>query len=319
MFRIQEFPDVIADACLRDNEGRFLLLSLFGRDGAILQLISAMELPETKGGIQRLHVVDQDAREHLIDVGSTSRLAKFTGRISKRNIFGPLTHVWLYDQALLKPDLANRQMWVLHHDQAGSPNEHRHAEFSNRCWRAIKSLSPVPLLESWRDPVIDWCTETGAIRHLDDPLYPPLGPVQGARVSLGAAFLERISDLVRSGVLTLEDDRPEALTCVETQDWATETFLELGAVAYSEGVEQLLALHPDLIGSVLRRHQADDWGIVSSIDHDINVVARKHGGQIDSLYPIGADGQVVDDSDVVIQVSTDTVQQVTTVILQGEG
>lgn len=205
MYRIQEFPDVLTDACLRDSEGRFLFISLYGRDGAILQMLSAMELPDTKGGIDRFNIVDQNGRGHVVDVGATNRLSKFTGRLPKQNIFGPLTHTWLYDQAILKPDQANRQSWALTYDPASGDEAIRISMLEDRCWRAIQNLSPVPLLPTWRETVLSWCMSTSAVRFLDDPLYPPLGPVRGARVALGAAFLDQISVLVRTGRLQLKE------------------------------------------------------------------------------------------------------------------
>jgi hypothetical protein len=44
-------------------------------------------------------------------------------------------------------------------------------------------------------------TDTGMLRLLDDPLFPPLGPIEGARVSLGQQFLPKLSELVATGVL----------------------------------------------------------------------------------------------------------------------
>ena len=44
---------------------------------------------------------------------------------------------------------------------------------------------------------------------IDDPLFPPLGPVRGARVSLGQHFLPKLSELVAGGVLRpppMQDD-----------------------------------------------------------------------------------------------------------------
>lgn len=51
--------------------------------------------------------------------------------------------------------------------------------------------------------------DTGMVRLLDDPLYPALGPIQGARVSLGQQFLPKLSKLVADGALRL----PRALEC----------------------------------------------------------------------------------------------------------
>lgn len=38
MYQVEEFPEVWADACIRESDGRFLLISLYGRDGSLMQL-----------------------------------------------------------------------------------------------------------------------------------------------------------------------------------------------------------------------------------------------------------------------------------------
>jgi hypothetical protein len=308
MYRIHEFPDVLADACLRDSEGRFLFISLYGRDGAILQMLSAMELSETKGGIDRFNIVDDKGRGHVIDIGDTGRLAKFTGRLPRQNIFGPLTHTWLYDQAILKPDLANRQAWVLTYDPCSDGEDARVAMLEERCWRAIQSLSPVPLLPAWRDAVMSWCFSSGAVRYLDDPLYPPVGPIRGARVGLGTAFLDQISHLVKSRQLQLDDQR-EDLAPAPTQPVAT--CLKLGAIVHSEGVEALLVDAPGFLEGILQRHHAMDCGDISEDDRVANLLAASVGGRVVSRFSLP------DCSEHLI-VFTDLAQQVTTVMLASE-
>ena len=200
-FKVQQFPEIWVDACLRDGEGRFLFLSLFGRDNAVLQFIAAMELPRVEQGIDRFVLVDAGGREHPVDVGGTDRLAKHTGRLPKNNIFGPVSHVWLYDASLTSPDRVNRHGWVLRHSADTAEADASTPHLLDRAWGMMQSLSPVPLLDMWRGPLMQLATDTGMVRLLDDPLFPPLGPVEGARVSLGQQFLPKLSELVATGVL----------------------------------------------------------------------------------------------------------------------
>jgi hypothetical protein len=208
VYKVEEFGDVFADACLRDAAGRFVFLSVFGRDTALQQFMAAMELPQSEQGITCFHLLDSDQR-HAVDVGGTNRLTKFTGHLPRQGIFGPLSHVWIYDKQLSQPDFANRIGWALHHGSAVENRSAkdaalaRHVYLADRVWMLLKRLSPVPLLDHWRTPVMDWGWSTGVITRLDDP-YPPLGPLAGARVSLGEGYLPHISDLVQRGVLTLE-------------------------------------------------------------------------------------------------------------------
>ena len=62
MYYVEEFPEVWADACVRDSEGRFLFLSVFGRDGSLMQFIAAMELEGKERGVSRFNLIDKDKR-----------------------------------------------------------------------------------------------------------------------------------------------------------------------------------------------------------------------------------------------------------------
>jgi hypothetical protein len=202
MFRIQEFSDVMADACLRDSEGRFLFLSLFGRDNAILQFLAAMELPRAEQGVDRFHLVDAGGQAHPVDVGGTDRLSKHSGRLPRQNIFGPVSHLWVFDATLTRPDLVNRHAWVLRRTTElddGTLKE----RLLDQAWETVKTLSPVPLLDDWREPVMTFASAAGMVRLIDDRIYPPLGPIAGARVALGQHFLPRLSTLVAAGDLRL--------------------------------------------------------------------------------------------------------------------
>jgi hypothetical protein len=160
MFRIQEFSDVMADACLRDSEGRFIFLSLYGRDNAILQFLAAMELARAEQGIDRFHLVDARGEAHPVDVGGTDRLAKHSGRLPAKNIFGPLSHLWLFDATLTRPDMVNRHAWVVCHVAERNTSDVL-ARLMDQAWETMRALSPVPLLDDWREPVMTFASATG--------------------------------------------------------------------------------------------------------------------------------------------------------------
>jgi|GEM_PF-6309870 len=75
-------------------------------------------------------------------------------------------------------------------------------------WRLMQRLSPVALLDTWREALIEWARGAGVLRELNEPRFPPLGPVRGLRVSLGEAFLAQVSSLVRSGAIRLPAAAP---------------------------------------------------------------------------------------------------------------
>lgn len=212
MYRIEEFPEVWVDACLRSSEGRLMFLSAYGRDGSLMQLMAALDLGGAeRGGADRFHLVNSQGARHPVDVNGTSRLNKHTGRLPKQNLFGPLSHMWLFDKTLQQEDKANRIAWVLQHAEVPAVEPSlapgnslpalNHGVMSDRVWQTLVRLSPVALMEHWREPVMQWCLDKGAIDALNDPVYPALGPVSAIRVSLSDHYLTIISDSVRSGLL----------------------------------------------------------------------------------------------------------------------
>ncbi|MBU4281089.1 MAG: hypothetical protein KKG49_16375 [Gammaproteobacteria bacterium] len=202
MYRIEEFSEIWADACLRNSDGRLMFLSYYGRDGSVMQFLASLELGHTERGLNRFHLVGADGQRHPVEVSGTERLGKHAARLPRQNLFGPLTHNWIYDKTLQSPDRANRIAWVMHRpgDAARcAPNEVN--TLYDKAWQVMSDLSPVALLDHWREPCLDWCREKRAVELLDDPVYPALGQVMAMRVSLSDHFVQFVSDGVRSGLL----------------------------------------------------------------------------------------------------------------------
>lgn len=211
MYQIEEFPEVWADACIRDTEGRFLFLSMYGRDGSLMQFMAAMQLGAKEGGVQRFHLVGEDGARHQAEVGGADRLSKHAGRLPKQNLFGPLSQMWVFDKSLQAPDRVNRIGWALHRHAAADPHlpgvqpgvQLLEAQLREKAWQLIKSLSPVALLDEWQGEILSWCTQKAATQAMGSDLYPVLGQVHAMRVSLTDHFLTFITDGVRAGRLHL--------------------------------------------------------------------------------------------------------------------
>ena len=208
LFKLKELSDLYADACVRDESGQLMFLSLYGRDTAIQQLLAAFTLKVTEGGLSAFHLQDPDGQAQVVHVGNADRLEKFTGKLPRDNLFGNLAHVWLYDPALIRPDRSNRVAWVLvddvHHE--ANPLE----VIWERAWELYKLLSPVPLLDAWQQAVL---SRTGGevVTLMGETAYPPLGRIGAARVSLPDIFPETVSGMVKAGELTLENQTLENL------------------------------------------------------------------------------------------------------------
>ena len=96
----------------------------------------------------------------------------------------------------------NRIAWVMHRpgDAARCAPDEVNTLY-DKAWQVMSDLSPVALLDHWREPCLDWCREKRAVELLDDPVYPALGQVMAMRVSLSDHFVQFVSDGVRSGLL----------------------------------------------------------------------------------------------------------------------
>ncbi|HET9645424.1 MAG TPA: hypothetical protein VFP68_19175, partial [Burkholderiaceae bacterium] len=192
--------EVMADACLRDSEGHFLFLSIYGRDHALLQFLSALELPVSQRGVDIFHLVDECGEASPVHVGGTDRLTKISAHLPKANLFGPMSHMWVYHAAIEKPDFANRHAWVL---VPGADDEALRV-LQDKAWAMVQRLSPVPLLDHWRERVMTEAFGSGLVKPVDDAVFPPLGPIRGMRISLGQGFANQLSQWVASGALTLQ-------------------------------------------------------------------------------------------------------------------
>ena len=144
LFKLRELSDLYADACVRDESGQLMFLSLYGRDTAIQQLLAAFTLKVREGGLNSFHLQDPDGQAQVVHVGNADRLEKFTGKLPRDNLFGNLVHVWLYDPALIRPDRSNRVAWVLvdgvHHEATRSKSSgsgsggYTSCSRRSRCW-----------------------------------------------------------------------------------------------------------------------------------------------------------------------------------------
>ena len=202
LYRVQEFPEVFADACLRDGAGVMKFLSVYGRDGSLMQFEAALQLGHKEGGVSRFHLV-ADGERNAVEVGSIEALDKFSGRLPRQNVFGPLSQIWLYDKAFTTLDRPNRIGWALHRASPGQDQQDRLGGLLDQAWGLTRQLSPVAMLDAWRPALQDWCLQARAYQRLDDTLYPPLGRIDAMRVSISDHFLRFVSAQVKQGTFVL--------------------------------------------------------------------------------------------------------------------
>ncbi len=103
LYRIMELADLFVDACVRDDTGKIVFLSVYGRDGSILQMLSAFSEKVTAGGLHRFTLVDPDGNQddQIIDIGDPDRLRKYTGKLPRTMLSANMANAWLYDPMIV--------------------------------------------------------------------------------------------------------------------------------------------------------------------------------------------------------------------------
>lgn len=234
MFQTLEQSDVFVDACASDQHAQLLFLSVYGRDTSIQQLMARLHQPVNQGGVDavtlRLPTEKSDALKVL--VGDARRLEKVTGRIPKAGLLGNLVHAWIFDPQILRIDHAARTAWLFDrqngvaHSQsttgglqgpldAGCRVAEACAALSTaeQTWQLVKELSSVPLMEHWRDSVLQHLQMVRAIGQT-----PAVGPVLVQRVELPESFPEWVSSGVREGALAVPPDIHERVS-LRSRGW----------------------------------------------------------------------------------------------------
>lgn len=163
-----------------------------GRDTAIQEFLARLSLPERDGGIRSFWIgtSGRDGARH-VPLVDTDRLMRLTARRTG-SVFGELIHLWLYDRLAVDPDRSNGRALLLHHSEAN--------DLTGALWELLKQTLWVPVLDHWRDLLLDHLDELGCLSRLD-----------GYRVGAFAIDLsdrerieQEISVLVRSGRLQIE-------------------------------------------------------------------------------------------------------------------
>lgn len=205
MYQLDPLFGVHADALICDDAGQLMFGSFYGRSGLIQQMLASFHLPTNQGGIDQFTVKQSDNPQEpprKIYVGDPNRLEKFSGRMS-RGLFGELVHMFVFDPRIQQPDKSNRTSWLV---ESEAKTEQERTE---RFWSLVKLLSPVPLMEHWRDVVLERAVKishgriVGEWPHQSEVSFS-MGSVNAWQLSLIANFEAVISELVAGRVLTLE-------------------------------------------------------------------------------------------------------------------
>jgi hypothetical protein len=174
LYRIDECPDLMADGCIGDENGNLVFLSIWARDTAVQEFLGRLTLGSDKQGLEQLHIVTDQGAGVPVFVGNVDNLEKRVTRAYRRTLFGSLTNVWLFDRRAVKPDKANASALAL------LPRESAHR--LDRLWSLVRDTCPLPLLDHWRDIVL----ELLRVRSMLTRLPFALGPLEGHWRAIGS-------------------------------------------------------------------------------------------------------------------------------------
>jgi hypothetical protein len=192
LYRIEECADLMADACLCDDDRRLTFASIWGRDTAVQEFLARLTLVAGDHSLDHFHLLTDEHVSIPVFVGDTDRLEKRQTRALRRTLFGSLLNVWLIDKRCLTPDKANGTALALLPKVT--------TDSSQRLWRLVQDTCSLPLLDHWRDSVL----EVLRAKSMLTPLSFALGPLAGFRLVIDLPALSwTLGEAIRSGTLTI--------------------------------------------------------------------------------------------------------------------
>jgi len=147
LYRIDECPDLMADGVVGDENGNLVFISLWARDTAVQEFLARLTLGRDEQGLDQFHVITEQGASIPVFVGNVENLEKRSARAYRRTLFGSLTNIWLFDRRCVKPDKANASALAL------LPRDSTHR--LDRLWKLVRDTCPLPLLDPWREPVLE--------------------------------------------------------------------------------------------------------------------------------------------------------------------
>ena len=188
---IDECADLMVDACLCDEQNDLMFLSIWARDTAVQEFLARLTLGPDEDGLNHFTVRTQQA-SFPVFVRNVNLLQKRTTRTIPRTLFGSLVHLWLIDGRCIEPDKANAKAMAIFPKDA--------SDRDSRLWSLVKKTCPLPLLDHWRDSILELLHS----RSMLTTLPVSLGELQGYQLALDVPTLTTVlGSLIREGTLEI--------------------------------------------------------------------------------------------------------------------
>ena len=197
LHRIDECPDLMADAYVGDDRGELVFLSLWARDTAIQAFLARLTLGASEQGLDQFHIITHQGASLPVIIGNAERLDKRSTRAFRRTLFGSLVNLWLFDKRCVKPDKSNATALALLPQSDDARTE--------RLWSLVRDTCPLPLLDHWQHTVLDLLTQGEMLTRLPRAL----GPLVGHRLAINVpALTTALGERIRDGRLAVSSSEP---------------------------------------------------------------------------------------------------------------
>ena len=190
---IEELSDLCVDACITDESCNLIFGSFWGRDTVIQEILARITLNASEElALRSVTVVGEGI--HSPVYFDKEFLEKQLAKSFPGTLFGSMTNLWLFDKRVQNPDYANGSAYILLKD--GFVDDADQA----RIWQQIVDLSPFPILDHWKDLVLDIVVQHEMILNMKTLM----GKAVCRRIALKKDVLQNaISGLIRSGQAAL--------------------------------------------------------------------------------------------------------------------
>ena len=197
LYRLIECPDLMVDGCVCDDQNDLIFLSVWGRDTVTQEFLARLTLGSDGKGLDQFRIAIDNDRDFPVFVRSVDRLEKRMTRAYRGTLFGSINHLWLIDRRCIEPDKANAQSLAILPKHA--------PDRTQRLWGLVQKTCPLPLLDQWRDVVLDLLRSQSMLTSL--PVA--LGAIEAFRLALDVPVLTGVlGDLIRNRTLRVTTNEP---------------------------------------------------------------------------------------------------------------
>lgn len=178
IYEIPEAPGLFTESVIIDSFNQLVFASFWGHTAAIQTVIARV----TAGDLSVITVNETQ-------VSVSKEMIKKVGKLPKNNAYGDMTHALIYRTTAASEHAGIRE--ILHF---GEPP-------TDLIYRAIQSISAIPLIDDWQKRII---AQLRATENLID-LQTVCGNVHGVRINLGNEdeFGEMVSGLLKSNLISI--------------------------------------------------------------------------------------------------------------------